>query len=149
MIMVDGMVSFCGHIKDGIHRLAVRVYYAETDFSGIVYHSRYLEFLERGRTEFLRLADIHHHELAGGKYGELLAWVVRRLEIDFITPAHIDDVLIIETGIESVSGARINMQQRIIHDGKLLGKARVKVALVNREGRPRRFPREWAERFQP
>ena len=64
------------------HRLMARVYYADTDFSGVVYHARYLEFFERGRSDFLRLAGVHHTELADGKHGERIVWVVRRMEID-------------------------------------------------------------------
>ena len=78
--MID-KVPFCGEINNGIHRLIVRIYFADTDFSGVVYHGRYLEFLERGRTEFLRVSGIHHAELASGLSGEKLAWVVRKMQI--------------------------------------------------------------------
>lgn len=140
------MVAFCGEIKNGVHRLAVRVYHPDTDFSGIVYHGRYVEFLERGRTEFLRLCGVHHHELAQNK-AETFAWVVRRMEIDFAASAHIDDALTVETRVVSVSGARIRMEQTIMRGDKLLVRAEVEAALVNGEGRPRRFPDSWAERF--
>ena len=65
------------------HRLLARVYYADTDFSGLVYHARYLEFLERGRSDYLRLAGVRHTELAEGLRGEKIVWIVRRMEIDF------------------------------------------------------------------
>lgn len=89
------------------HRIMARVYYADTDFSGVVYHARYLEFFERGRSDFLRLAGVHHTELADGKHGEKLVWVVRRMEIDFRGPARIDDILTIDTRAQEISGARI------------------------------------------
>ncbi|MBR7539718.1 hypothetical protein KC221_26400, partial [Mycobacterium tuberculosis] len=82
-----------GELTSFGHRLLARVYYADTDFSGIVYHGRYLEFLERGRTDYLRLLGVHHSELADGKHGESIVWVVRRMEIDFRGAARIDDVL--------------------------------------------------------
>ncbi len=82
------------------HRLSARVYYADTDFSGVVYHARYLEFLERGRSDFLRLCGVHHAELASGASGERIIWVVRRMEIDFRSPAKMDDILEIETRTE-------------------------------------------------
>ena len=141
--------ALSGELADGGHRLSARVYYADTDFSGVVYHARYLEFLERGRSDFLRLADVHHTELAEGKHGETLVWVVKRMEIDFRAPARIDDILVIDTRVAEVSGARIRMAQQITRGADLLIEARVEAALINGEGRPRRFPKEWIARFLP
>src|SRR3954466_14916641 len=93
------------------HRIKARVYYADTDFSGVVYHARYLEFFERGRSDYLRLACVHHTELAEGKHGERIVWVVRRMEIDFRSPARMDDILTIDTSTQDISGARIVMAQ--------------------------------------
>ena len=134
--------------KDG-HRHVVRVYYADTDFSGVVYHARYLEFFERGRSDFLRLAGVHHTELADGKHGEKLVWVVRRMEIDFRGSARIDDVLTIDTVTENVSGARIFMAQKLSRNGEVLVEAMVEAAIVSESGRPRRFPKEWISAFMP
>ena len=131
------------------HRHLVRVYYADTDFSGVVYHARYLEFFERGRSDFLRLAGVHHTELADGKHGEKLVWVVRRMEIDFRGSARIDDILTVDTVTESVSGARIFMAQTLSRDGEVLVAARVEAAIVGPGGRPRRFPKEWVSAFLP
>lgn len=131
------------------HRLAARVYYADTDFSGVVYHARYLEFLERGRSDFLRLAGVHHTELADGKHGEKLVWVVKRMEIDFRAPARIDDVLTIDTRTADISGARITMVQQIRRGDTVLIDARVEAAIIGEGGRPRRFPREWIAAFMP
>ncbi len=144
--MID-KVPFCGEINNGIHRLIVRIYFADTDFSGVVYHGRYLEFLERGRTEFLRVSGIHHAELASGLSGEKLAWVVRKMQIEFLKPAHIDDILFIDTQIEKISGARILMKQTIQCDVKLLISANVEAALINNEGRPRRFPTSFIKKW--
>jgi acyl-CoA thioester hydrolase len=131
------------------HRLMARVYYADTDFSGVVYHARYLEFLERGRSDFLRLAGVHHTELADGKHGERIIWVVRRMEIDFVAPARIDDVLTVDTRTEEISGARITMAQTLSRGGQVLVRARVEAAIVGEGGRPRRFPKEWLPAFMP
>ena len=138
-----------GALVDGGHRLLARVYYADTDFSGVVYHARYLEFLERGRSDFLRLVGVHHTELAGGALGETIAWVVRRMEIDFRSPARIDDVILVETRVESVSGARVFMAQRLSRGGETLVTARVEAAIMGANGRPRRFPKEWLGAFMP
>jgi len=130
------------------HRLLARVYYADTDFSGVVYHARYLEFLERGRTDFLRLKGVHHAALEEGQLGEPIVWIVRRMEIDFRLPARIDDMLVIETSVTEASGARVTMQQRIQRqNGDVLIEARVEAALINKQGRPRRMPAAWKELF--
>lgn len=142
-------VGLSGELTDFGHRLVARVYFADTDFTGVVYHARYLEFLERGRSDFLRLAGVHHTELAQGLHGEKLAWVVRRMEIDFRAPARIDDVLTIETRTREISGARIFMGQQIRRGDDLLIEAKVEAAIIAENGRPRRFPKEWAAVFQP
>ena len=130
------------------HRLLARVYYADTDFSGVVYHARYLEFLERGRTDFLRLKGVHHTALEEGQLGEPIVWIVRRMEIDFRLPARIDDMLVIETSVTEASGARVTMQQRIQRqNGDVLIEARVEAALINKQGRPRRMPAAWKALF--
>jgi acyl-CoA thioester hydrolase len=141
--------ALSGELTPRGHRLQARVYFADTDFSGVVYHARYLEFFERGRSDFLRLAGVHHTELAQGRHGEKLVWVVKRMELDFRAPARIDDILTIETRTERVSGARISMAQEIRRGDFVLVEARVEAALVNGDGRPRRFPSGWIEAFLP
>ena len=131
------------------HRIMARVYYADTDFSGVVYHARYLEVFERWRSDFLRLAGVHHTELADGKHGEKLVWVVRRMEIDFRSPARIDDILTVDTRTEEISGARIVMAQQLRRGEDVLVEARVEAAIVAENGRPRRFPKEWIAAFMP
>ena len=145
--MSDLGKGLAGELTASGHLLRQRVYYEDTDFSGIVYHARYLHFLERGRTDFLRLVGIHHTEIGAGLHGEALVWVVRRMTIEFVSPARIDDILSIETRVEEISGARIIMAQMIFCDGKLLIEARVEAAVVNGGGRPRRFPKDWNQRL--
>ena len=131
------------------HRLMARVYYADTDFSGVVYHARYLEFLERGRSDFLRLAGVEHTGLADGLHGERIVWIVRRMEIDFRAPARMDDVLTIDTRTEKISGARITMRQEIRRGDEALIEAKVEAAIIGENGRPRRFPTDWIAAFMP
>jgi acyl-CoA thioester hydrolase len=145
----DPAAPLSGELTASGHRLLARVYYADTDFSGVVYHARYLEFFERGRSDFLRLAGVHHTELADGKLGEKIVWVVKRMEIDFRAPARIDDILAIETRTEKVSGARIFMAQQLKRGDDLLVEARVEAAIISESGRPRRFPKEWVAAFKP
>lgn len=148
--------ALSGELTEFGHRLLARVYYADTDFSGVVYHARYLEFFERGRSDFLRLAGVHHTALAagladgeGGEGGERIVWVVRRMEIDFRAPARIDDMLTVETRTVEVSGARITMAQQLRRGEELLVEARVEAAIIGENGRPRRFPKEWVAAFMP
>ena len=131
------------------HRVMARVYYADTDFSGVVYHARYLEFFERGRSDFLRLAGVHHTELADGRHGERLVWVVRRMEIDFRGSARIADVLTLDTRTDARSGARIFRAQQLKRGEEILVEARVEAAIIGENGRPRRFPKEWVASFMP
>ncbi len=138
-----------GELTPDGHRLSARVYYADTDFSGLVYHARYLEFLERGRSDYLRLCGVHHTELAAGAAGERIVWVVRRMEIDFRAPARMDDVVTIETRTADISGARITMAQTIRRGPVVLIEAIVEAAIVGEGGRPRRFPKDWIGRFMP
>lgn len=138
-----------GALTDFGHRLMARVYYADTDFSGVVYHARYLEFLERGRSDYLRLAGVHHTELAEGKHGERIVWVVRRMEIDFRSPARMDDILTIDTRTDDISGARIFMGQQLKRGGEVLVEAKVEAAIIGETGRPKRFPKEWVAAFMP
>jgi acyl-CoA thioester hydrolase len=119
------------------HRFDVRVYYEDTDFSGNVYHSAYLHFLERGRTEFLRSIGVHHSELIR----EGIAFAVRSMSIEFDAAAHIDDVLTVETRVEQITPARLGLDQRIVRDREVITRAQVLVVAINAAGRPARMPR--------
>jgi acyl-CoA thioester hydrolase len=138
-----------GELTPSGHRLLARVYYADTDFSGVVYHARYLEFLERGRSDYLRLAGVRHTELIEGLRGEKIVWIVRHMEIDFIRPARMDDVLAIDTRTEKISGARIFMAQEIRRGDEKLIAAKVEAAIIGELGKPKRFPAEWIAAFMP
>jgi acyl-CoA thioester hydrolase len=130
------MDQLAGRIIDRTHVLAQRVYFEDTDFSGRVYHARYLQFMERGRSDFLRLVGIHHRELAE----DGLAFAVRHTAIDFLRPASIDDVLTIRTTTEETTGARIVLKQEVLCDEVLLVSASVTVALIGVGGRPQKLP---------
>ena len=143
------MSGLSGALTPFGHRLMARVYYADTDFSGVVYQARYLEFFERGRSDFLRLAGVHHAELAGGSRGEKIVWIVRRMAIDFLRSARMDDILTIDTRTEKISGARIFMAQELKRGEELLVTAKVEAAIIGEIGRPKRFPKEWVAAFMP
>ena len=137
--------SLSGVLTPEGHTLIQRVYYEDTDFSGVVYHARYLHFLERGRTDFLRCLGVEQGKMAAD--GESLVFVVHRMEIDFKSPARMDDVLTIRTVTEKAAGAKLILDQEIRRDGLLLIAARVIVAVINARGRPQRLPAEITEKF--
>jgi acyl-CoA thioester hydrolase len=125
-----------GRLAAAGHELLQRVYFEDTDFSGRVYHARYLHFMERGRSDYLRLLGIHHRELAA----EGMAFAVRRMKIEFQKPAAIDDVLAIRTRPSRVGGARVELGQEIWRDGERFVTASVTVALIGPGGRALRLP---------
>lgn len=144
---LGGAVALAGTINQNTHQLVARVYFADTDFSGAVYHARYLEFLERGRSDLLRCLDVHHTDLLSADGGPLY-WVVKRMEIDFKASARIDDILCVETKVAFVGGARCQMAQKILRDDEVLIEAHVTAALINEAGKPRRFLADWKQKFQ-
>lgn len=128
--------------------LSQRVYYEDTDFSGFVYHARYLHFFERGRTDYIRLLGVSQGALhAQSDPADAVAFVVRRMEIEFKSPARMDDVLTIITRPGEVRGARMLLQQSILRGDDVLATAAVTVAVVNGLGRARRLPDELRARF--
>lgn len=138
-------VPFCGEFIGHVHHLFARVYFADTDFTGVVYHARYLEFLERGRSEFIRLSLRNHKELANGEQSEKSGWVVHKMAISYHKSAHFDDILNIRTSIIKMGGARLVMAQKIFREDVLLVSAEVQLALVNSQGFPQRIPDEFIE----
>jgi acyl-CoA thioester hydrolase len=130
-----------GEIRNGRHVMSVRVYYEDTDFSGLVYHASYLRFMERGRTNYLRLlgadqrALFEETEKAPG-----FAFVVRSMQIQFLKAARMDDVLEVITSPHEVRGASITLDQRVMRADEVLIEARVQVAFVS-GGRARPIPK--------
>jgi acyl-CoA thioester hydrolase len=131
-----------GEIRDGRHLQPVRVHYEDTDFSGVVYHASYLRFMERGRTNYLRLLGADQRAMfeEAAKEAPGFAFVVRSMQIDFRKPARMDDVLEIATATLEVKGASIVLHQRVNRNDELLVEATVQVAFVS-GGRARPIPK--------
>ena len=144
--MTDMHVPLSGELLEHGHRLTQRVYYEDTDFSGLVYHARYLHFLERGRTDYLRCLGCEQSALLTADE-EGLVFVVHRMEIDFKSPARMDDVLTITTVTEKAGGAKMVLNQEIRRGETLLISAKVIIAVINGKRRPRRLPDAIAEKF--
>jgi len=120
-----------------VHRCPIRVYYEDTDAAGIVYYANYLKFAERARTEMLRDA--------GSSHGEMIetfdtAFAVSRCEIDFLKPARLDDLLTVETRVLEVGAAVVRLDQRVQRRDELLARLDIRIACLNRKGRPQRLP---------
>ena len=128
-----------GFFRDHTHILPARVYYEDTDFSGVVYHGAYVKFLERGRTEYLRAVGIHHKEML--ELDEPIAFTIQKLEIDYKRPARIDNALEIRTVFYQSKGARLRADQSVWFEDQELVAARVTAACINLEGRVRRMPK--------
>ena len=125
-----------GTVASGRHLLPVRVYYEDTDFSGVVYHASYLRFLERGRTDSLRAAGVDQSSL---HEGQNIVFVVRRMTIDYLRAARMDDVLVVETRTAEIRGASLSIAQRILRGDEVVVTADVRVAAII-AGRPARIP---------
>ncbi|MDN4984662.1 tol-pal system-associated acyl-CoA thioesterase [Bradyrhizobium sp. WYCCWR 13022] len=130
-----------GFIRDGSHHMQVRVYFEDTDFSGVVYHANYLRFMERARTNYLRLLGTDHRSLFEDTSSEApgFTFVVRSMTIDFLKPSHMDDVLDIVTAPIEVKGASITLRQQCKRGDSLIVEAKVRVAFVS-GGKAQRIP---------
>ena len=144
MTVPDPDLPTAGRFAGRAHLYPVRVYFEDTDLSGVVYHANYLRYMERARSDMLRLAGIDQR--AAFEAGEG-AWAVADLAIRYLRPARLDDALLVETRLMQVRAAALVIQQRVMRGTELLTQAEVVAALVAPGGRPRRQPRTWSEAF--
>jgi acyl-CoA thioester hydrolase len=122
------------------HVLPVRVYFEDTDFSGLVYHATYLRWCERGRSDFLRLVGNDHRALMDGSAGrEPAAFVVRRMALEYLRPARIDDILEVTTRVKQLAAATLTLDQRVSRAGADIFTAEVMVVLISQSGKPLRL----------
>jgi acyl-CoA thioester hydrolase len=126
-----------GRFEGKTHILPLNIYYEDTDLSGFVYHANYLRFMERGRTECLRLAGA---ALAALDAPEPTAWAILSADVRFRRPARLDDTVEVHTRLLSLAGARMTVAQQILLEGALLVEGRIEACIVTLTGRPRRVP---------
>ena len=131
--------DLAGRIEGETHVLPIRVYYEDTDFAGDVYHANYLKFCERGRSDFIRLLGIDHQSVAAAKMGEPGVFVVRHIEIDYLKPAQVDEVLEVVTRCAHIGGASLVLAQEVRRGETVVARARVTVVLVSSTGKPQRI----------
>lgn len=136
-----------GWLEGREHVLAVRIYYEDTDFTGVVYHGNYLRYFERGRSDCLRLIGISHARLL--ERPDPAAFTVVRMTLDFRRPARIDDALLVRTTYDRAKGPRLFIRQRILRGAELICEAEVEAACIDLNGRPRKPPAELLETLKP
>ena len=137
--MTSNWPDLAGRIEGETHVLPIRIYFEDTDFAGVVYHANFLKFCERGRTDFIRLLDIHHQRLADPGEDEPSVFVVRRIEIDYLKPGRLDEVLEVVTRCAEIGGASLTLDQEVRRGDTVLARARVTVVLVSSAGKPQRI----------
>ena len=127
------------------HWFALRVYFEDTDLSGIVYHANYLRFMERARSDMLRAAGIDQRGAADSGEG---VYAIADLEIRYRRPARLDDALLVKSRVREVRAAGVVIEQIIERDGEILTEGRVTAVLLSADGRPKRQPRAWVDAFE-
>jgi acyl-CoA thioester hydrolase len=127
-------------LTSAVHIHPVRVYWEDTDAGGIVYHASHIRFFERGRTEFLRHLGIHQSATADRASPDALLFTVRRLEVDYLKPAHLDELLTVETSVLKVGRSRLDLEQKLLRGDDLIASAVVVVVAIGGHGRPKRIP---------
>jgi acyl-CoA thioester hydrolase len=140
-------VGGLGHFQDKTHVLPLRVYYEDTDLSGVIYHANYLRYMERGRTEFFRSAGIS--KIEGLAAEEPNAWALTHAEIEFLRPGRMDDMLQVHTMLTGLSGARLLARQRIYANDNLLTDGRIEACIITLTGKPRRIPQTIRDLLMP
>ena len=134
-----------GHFDGARHLFAVRVYFEDTDFSGVVYHARYLHFMERARSDMLACVGIDQRNVHAAGQG---AYAVTEMHIKYRRPAHFDDALVVISTVEAVRAASCDIHQTVMRGDDILTEARVTAAFVSPDGKPRRQPAHWVAAFQ-
>jgi acyl-CoA thioester hydrolase len=134
-----------GHFEGARHLFAVRVYFEDTDFSGVVYHARYLHFMERARSDMLACVGIDQRNVHAAGQG---AYAVTEMHIKYRRPAHFDDALVVISTVEAVRAASCDIHQTVMRGDDILTEARVTAAFVSPDGKPRRQPAHWVAAFQ-
>jgi acyl-CoA thioester hydrolase len=130
-----------------IHSFPIRVYYEDTDAGGIMYHASHVRFLERGRTEFLRELGVHHSALMDRDPGAAILFIVRRMEIDYLKPARLDDLLTVTTELVELGAASLKLQQTLLRGEDAICRGLLTIVTIGPDGRPKRLPSDIRVKF--
>jgi acyl-CoA thioester hydrolase len=129
------------------HWIRVRVYYEDTDFTGMVYHANYLRFFERGRSDFLRDAGVSHQDLLSRS--DPAAFTLTNIEVDYKRAARVDDLLQVRTRCVGIKGARMRFLQTCLRGGEVIAEGRITAVMIHPDGRPRRPMPDMIAQLQP
>lgn len=141
------MSEGAGRFEGMAHILPIRIYYEDTDLSGVVYHANYLRFMERGRSEFFRSAGVARLVMGEGR--ESTAWTLRKASLEYFRPARLDDLIEVHTRATSLTGARMSADQKIYRGTDLLAHGRVEACIITLSGKPRRIPDDVRAKLDP
>ena len=141
----DGPRPADGVMRGRTHLFPLRVYFEDTDVAGIVYYANYLRFIERARSDMLRLVGVDQRGALEGGEG---VYAVAELAVKYRAPARLGDDLLVATEIEAVRGVSVLIHQRVMRGDELLAEARITAAFLSKEGRPQRQPGSWVETFE-
>lgn len=144
----DPKAPHSGWFETGHHHLPIRIYYQDTDASGIVYHAQYLHFFERARTEFLRCIGISQKTLDRNYPETYAAFAVRDMQLEFLKPAQLDDSLVIKTRLVDLRGASCSIQQEIWRDQDTLVTASLRIVFLSVDLKPKRVPEHMQRLFR-
>jgi len=147
MSVTGPTVSGLGYFDGKVHVLPIRVYYEDTDLSGVVYHANYLRFMERARTEFFRLAGVT--KMADLESEEPTAWAIREVRASYLRSARVDDTLTVRSTLVAISGARIEAVQKIYAGDNLLMDGWIQACIITLKGQPRRLPQSLRDLLTP
>ncbi len=136
-----------GWLEGREHCLPVRIYYEDTDFTGMVYHANYLRYFERGRSDFFRVVGISHSALL--ELAQPTAFTIVRIELDYRRAARVDDALLVRTTYDDVKGPRLLVSQRITRGDELIAEAQVQAVCIDMKGRAIRPPRDMVDLLRP
>ena len=136
-----------GRFEGREHRLPVRVYYEDTDFTGLAYHGAWVRWFERGRSDALRLMGVGHAELLDGD--QPMAFVVSKLSLEYLMRDRIDAAVVVRTRYRAIRGPRLLIDQTITRGEEILCRAAVEAACIHLDGRPRRPPASLRDRVAP
>lgn len=136
-----------GRFEGKVHILPIRIYYEDTDLSGVVYHANYLRYMERGRTEFFRLAGVTRMAMLDD--AEPTAWTLRSASLEFFKPARLEDQIEVRTSCPLLTGARMKADQKIYSGDMLLAHGKVEACIMTMSGKPRRIPAAVRDRLLP
>ena len=135
-----------GRFEGKVHILPIRIYYEDTDLSGVVYHANYLRFMERGRSEYFYALGV---KVAGLDEPEPTAWALRKVELEYIRPARVSDLIEVHTQVTTLTGVRMSADQSIYCRGALLTRGHVEACIVTLAGKPRRIPQDVRDKLLP